>query len=109
MASIGSGLVSERMRVAQVLWRANISAEYSHLDNPKFKKQLDEVLERGIPYMIVFGEAELANGTVKVKDIRGHVEEDVAVKDIVPALLSRGCSVVPVGADRGYLAALEDD
>ena len=42
----------ERMRVAQRLWKADISAEYSHQDNPKLVKQLDEALERGIPYMV---------------------------------------------------------
>jgi hypothetical protein len=29
-----------RMRVAKLLWTANIPAEYSHQDSPKFKKQL---------------------------------------------------------------------
>lgn len=47
VASIGAGLLPQRMAVARRLWTANLSAEYSHLDNPKFKKQLDEV--RGVP------------------------------------------------------------
>jgi histidyl-tRNA synthetase len=41
------------MRVAKLLWTANIPAEYSHQDSPKFKKQLDDTLERGIEFFLV--------------------------------------------------------
>ena len=40
------------MRIAKALWLADISAEYSHQESPKFKRQLDEVLERQIPFMV---------------------------------------------------------
>ena len=40
------------MRIAKSLWLADISAEYSHQESPKFKRQLDEVLERQIPFMV---------------------------------------------------------
>lgn len=75
--------MSHRMHVARLLWKANISAEYSHQLNPKLKKQLDEALSRGIPIMVVFGEDEMKNGTVKVKDIREHTEVDVPLNDLV--------------------------
>ena len=52
IASIGEGLVSSRMRIAKALWMSDISAEYSHQESPKFKRQLDEVLERQIPFMV---------------------------------------------------------
>jgi len=107
VASIGTGLVPDRMRVCKLLWEANISAEYSHQENPKFKKQLDETLERGIPYMIVFGEEELKNGTVKVKDMREHAEEEVPLEAMVTTLLSKGCTAVPAGADMNFLNAMK--
>lgn len=99
MASIGAGFVAERMKVARLLWEANISAEYSHQDNPKFKKQLDYVLEEGIPFVVVFGEEELANGTVKVKDIRTHSEEIIPIADMVAYLLDHGCAPVTNSVD----------
>ena len=40
------------MRIAKALWMSDISAEYSHQESPKFKRQLDEVLERHIPFMV---------------------------------------------------------
>lgn len=44
VATIGSDLIAERMRVAKLLWTANIPAEYSHQDSPKFKKQLGKLI-----------------------------------------------------------------
>lgn len=107
MASIGANLMPHRMRVAQLLWNANISSEYSHLDNPKLKKQLDDVLERGIPFMIVFGDEEVAKGVVKIKNIKAHTEVEVPMSDMVNTLLNDGCSVIPAGADLDFLQALK--
>jgi len=84
-------MITERMKIAQTLWTANISAEYAHQDNPKLKKQLDEVLERGIPFMVVFGQDELQMGRVKLKDMRQHSEEEVTLADLVPSLARLGC------------------
>lgn len=107
VASIGANLITERMRVAQLLWQANISAEYPHQDNPKFKKQLDDALERGIPFMVVFGSDELAKGVVKVKDMRLHTEVEVRREDLVATLLQQGCFAVGSGADVDFLQALK--
>lgn len=79
------------MKIANILWQANIAAEYAHQDNPKFKKQLDEVLERGIPYMVVFGQDELDQGIVKVKDMRAHTEVQLPRNDLIQALQTIGC------------------
>ena len=94
IASIGPNFVPTRMKIARTLWQANISAEYSHQENPKFKKQLDEALERFIPFMVIFGEEEVSKGVVKVKNMRTHEESEVAMTDIVGALLTQGCSQV---------------
>jgi histidyl-tRNA synthetase len=107
IASIGAGLITERMKVAQQLWQANISAEYPHQDNPKFKKQLDDALERGIPFMVVFGSDELAKGVVKVKDMRLHSEVEVRREDLAATLLQAGCFAVGSGADGDFLKALQ--
>lgn len=108
VASIGEGLVPQRMRVAKALWSANFSAEYSHQDNPKFKKQLDYVLEKGIPYVVVFGEEEVAQGVVKVKDIVNHTEEVVPLNDMVEYLVKVGCTRVASSADPKLLTQMRE-
>lgn len=107
IASIGADLMHERMKIAQVLWNANISAEYSHLDNPKFKRQLDESLERGIPFMVVFGNDEIKNGVVKVKDMRSHTEVEIPRAELVNTLLTQGCISVNTGGDSSFIAAMK--
>ena len=108
IASIGANLLSQRMKVARALWTANISAEYSHQDNPRLKKQLDEVLERAIPFMVVFGTDEVERGTVKVKDVVGHNELEIPLDQLVATLLSLGCRCIPPAEDLGYLNSLRD-
>lgn len=105
VAAIG-GYLPERMKVARLLWSANISAEYSHQEDLKFKRQLDETLERGIPYMVVIGKDELSRGSVKVKDMKSHVEEEVPVDGLVTKLLSIGCLSLAVGTDTSFLEAM---
>lgn len=107
VASIGSNLVAERMKVAKLLWAANISAEYSHHPKPTFKKQLDEALERAIPFMVVFGDEELGKGTIKIKNMSEKEELEVPVVEMVARLLQRGCGVVAAGTDLGYLEEMK--
>lgn len=106
IASIGSGLLVERMKLAKVFWNQNISAEYSHLENPKFKRQLDHALGEKIPVMVVIGESELQNGTVKVKDMRNHTEVEVPLAEVVAAVLEAGAKPIHSGANLDLLDAL---
>jgi len=108
IASIGSELLPVRMRVARQLWNNNISAEYSHLDNPKFKKQLDDALERHIPYMVIIGKDELVNGIVKVKNMLAHSEEEVSIDEIASFLIKNGCLPIPAGCDVSFLQMMKN-
>jgi histidyl-tRNA synthetase len=90
VACIGENTMIHRMRVAKMLWAANIAAEYSHHESPRLKKQLDEVLSRGVPFMLVMGEDEIKNGTVKVKNVQEHSETEVSLDGLVPYLRSCG-------------------
>ena len=105
VASIGGDSITRRMRLAQMLWAADIPTEFSHKDNPKLKTQLDEVLERGIPFMVVFGSDEAARAVVKVKNVLTHTEIEVSESDMVARLIQEGCQPV-VSAERGFLDAL---
>jgi histidyl-tRNA synthetase len=92
VASIGDNLMLERMKVAQVLWRSNYSCEYPHAENPKFKRQLEEVLERRIPFMIILGENEIKNGVLKVKNMTAHEEVETSLENLLSTLTSMGCT-----------------
>ena len=107
IASIGPDLICERMRVAQLLWAANIPSEFSHLDNPKFKKQLDETLERGISFMVVFGQDELDKGVLKVKNMSLKTEVEVAREDVVKVLVEMGCVCLAAGVDLSFIDVMK--
>lgn len=93
VASTGTApaLLLARLELCKALWTANIAAEVMQIENPKFTKQLHYALEAGIPYMVVIGEDELAQGVVKVKDMSSKEEVAVARADMVAELLRRDC------------------
>lgn len=93
VASTGAApeLLLARLQLCQELWRANVAAEVMQSERPKFTKQLHYALEAGIPYMVVVGEDELAQGQVKIKDMVSKEEVSVARTDMVAELLRRGC------------------
>lgn len=55
------------MEIASRLWAAGIKAEFGFKPNPKMGDQLNHAFESGIPFIVLFGGDELANGVVKVK------------------------------------------
>ena len=89
--------MQERMKLTNVLWNANISAEFSQQDNPKLKFEIANALDRDIPFMVIAGEEEAKEGKCKVKDLKARTEETVDVKDLVSTL--RGKGVIPVGCE----------
>ena len=107
VASIGANTLTHRMKIAQRLWKADISTEYSVKENPKLKSQMDDCLARGIPFMAIFGESEMASGVVKLKDMNAHTETDVKLEDLVAALTTAGCSTVGEESTK-FLDSLRD-
>ena len=105
VASIGSGLQSKRMAVASLLWKGGIKTEYSYKPNPKMGDQLGTALKAGIPFMIVFGENEVAKGVVKVKDMDAGIEEEVAEQDVVEYLKPK----LALGGERRIVASVDKD
>lgn len=97
VASAGDNLLLERMKLAKVLWDANISAEFSQQLNPKLKFEIANALDRQIPFMVIAGEEEAKEGKCKVKDLKARTEETVDVSELVKSL--RGKGVVPVGCE----------
>jgi histidyl-tRNA synthetase len=97
VASVGDGMMKERMKAAKALWDAKISAEFSQQENPKLKYELTDALEREIPFMVIVGEEEVKEFKCKVKDLKGRTEETILMADLVPYLRSKG--VIPVGCE----------
>lgn len=52
VASVGKELVQARMSLCEKMWSAGFSAEMSYSESPTLTKQLNHVLERGIPVMV---------------------------------------------------------
>eukprot|EP00871_Galdieria_phlegrea_P005312 jgi/Galph1/5782/GphlegSOOS_G4443.1 len=83
VASIGENMIAERMRLTKELWTANIAAEFSYAERPKFNKQLQHVLEEDIPIMVIVGEDELSKGVVKIKTLLNNEQREVERKDMI--------------------------
>jgi len=101
IASAGSNtteMIGEKMKIANVLWKANISAEFSQTENLKLKNEITHALQRDIPFMVVVGEEEVKERKCKLKDLANRTEDLVAVDDLVQILL-RKKGVVPVGCE----------
>jgi histidyl-tRNA synthetase len=84
-----TGLLKERMSVCATLWEAGIKAEYLYKVKPKLPNQFKAAEVNGVPFAIVLGEDELAQGKVKIKEMGlrdGHPEKEgvlVNLGDIV--------------------------
>lgn len=98
------------MEIASRLWAAGIKAEFGFKPNPKMGDQLNHAFESGIPFIVLFGGDELANGVVKVKVSRLVTKVPMcwdigsgplilgSVSPLVKAFPSLSCWVVLVGS-----------
>ena len=74
-----NGLLTERMRIARLLWDAGLSAEFSPKVKPRLPQQFKAAEVGGIPLAVIIGEDELKAGKVKVKVMGlpdGHPEKE---------------------------------
>jgi histidyl-tRNA synthetase len=86
VSSIGNGMQKKRMEIANLLWSSGISAEFGFKPNPKMGDQITYALESGIPFMVLFGEDEINDNKVKIKDMKERTEDTVNLTDLVPSL-----------------------
>ena len=74
-----TGMLKERMSVAKALWDSGIKAEFSYKVKPKLPAQFKQAEQNGIPFAVILGEDEQAQGKVKIKEMGlpdGHPEKD---------------------------------
>ena len=92
-----TGLLPERMKMAKQLWDAGIKAEFQWKTKPKYQKQFEKAEQGRVPWAILFGEDELKEGKVKIKDLsqgkeyEGKDKQGVLINldDLVPELKER--------------------
>ena len=80
-----TGLLKERMQVAKMLWDAGIKAEFAYKQKPKLPAQFKAAEQAGIPFAVILGEDEQAQGKVKVKEMglpEGHPQKDGVMVDL---------------------------
>lgn len=65
-ANMGNSEIKALLPLVASLRSSGINCEI-YADNAKLKKQFDYAVRKGIPYMVIVGETELASGTVNVK------------------------------------------
>ncbi|KAK2611088.1 hypothetical protein N8I77_004464 [Diaporthe amygdali] len=73
------GMVKDRMRICNQLWSAGIKAEFLYKNKPKLQNQFKAAENNGVPFAVILGEEELANGQVKLKQMGlddGHPEKE---------------------------------
>ena len=70
------------MRAVDALRTAGISAEV-YPDSAKMKKQMEYANRRGIPYVVIIGSDELAEGMATLKDMQRGEQIKVTITDLV--------------------------
>lgn len=109
VAQAGENMMLERMKISNILWKSNISAEFNQQENPKLKFEIANALDREIPFMVVVGEDEAKENKCKVKHLQARTEETVDLSCLVSTLRNKG--VVPIGCEFAseYLAKEQKD
>lgn len=67
IATVGSGMDHEKLKIISELWKAGIKAEFFYYKEAKPQKQITEALEKEIPFILWIGENEIKSNSFKIK------------------------------------------
>ncbi len=81
IAQMDTALASSYLELATELRRAGFSVE-NYLEKSKLDKQMKYADKAGIPTVILMGSNEVAKGTVTVKNIPAHTQQEVTRADL---------------------------
>lgn len=81
-----SRMLKERIGICVQLWDAGIRAEMSYKSNPKLLDQIQFCERNSIPWMVLFGDEELKNNCVKLRDIVAKEDKDVPIQKLVATI-----------------------
>lgn len=77
----------EALSIAVALRKIGVKADME-MDGRKLRKSLDYANKLGIPYVLILGEDELKNNSVKFRDMKAGTERTVMLNDLKPELFS---------------------
>ena len=83
--NLGAAEEEASMRLLSELRNNEISAEI-YPESSKMKKQMEYANRRSIPYVVIIGSNELAQGIATVKNMRTGEQSEVAFSELVSAL-----------------------
>ena len=83
--NLGAAEEEASMRLLSELRNHEISAEI-YPESAKMKKQMEYANRRGIPYVVIIGSNELAQGIATVKNMRTGEQSEVVFAELVSAL-----------------------
>lgn len=86
--ALGEEAKKEMVLIINKLRQAGISSDMSYGDRG-LKGAMKGADRAGARFALVLGDQELANGTVALKDLTAHEQEDVALVDIVEVLAKK--------------------
>lgn len=81
--------IVERMSICRTLWAAGIKAEFVPKVSQKLTPQLKAANAHGVPIAVIFGEDEIAKGTLLIKDLKAMTQEEVPKDKLVEALKAK--------------------
>lgn len=83
IATVGNNMEIHKLILANELRKQNILVDYFYNKNPKMRPQFDYVFNNKIPYMVVVGNNEIQNDTLKLKYIDEHKEISIKRNELL--------------------------
>ncbi len=87
VALMADELLPETAKLAGELRKAGVDVELSLEVTKKFGKQFELAEKKSRRFVLILGESELANGLVRVKDLKSGEQDDVPRADVAAKLL----------------------
>jgi histidyl-tRNA synthetase len=85
VAPLGAEGVREGLRLGAELRKAGFATEVDGRDN-SLKSKLRRANSMGAPIALIFGEREVQNGVVQLKNLAAHSQQDVPRGELLPAI-----------------------
>lgn len=91
VASIGSNMLQDRIRITNMFWKSNIPAEFLYHKNPNIRKQMEYAFENQIPFIAWYGEEEKEKNILRIKSLDKDKE---SAEDAYVIPISEACEYI---------------
>lgn len=82
VANFAADTLPHAIRLAAYLRAANVATEI-YPEAAKMKKQFAYADKKGIPFVVVLGETEIANGTITLKNLKTGEQKELTLAEVV--------------------------